>query len=52
MLLEHGHVWSEAHLDFGFRIPAVRATEPQVVINGNTALALGVMASGMEICAM
>ena len=52
MLLEHGHAWAEEHLDFGFRIPAVRATEPQIVINGNTALALGVMASGMEICAM
>ena len=28
------------------------ATEPQIVVNGNTALALGVLASGMEICAM
>ena len=27
-------------------------TEPQIVVNGNTALALGVLASGMEICAM
>ncbi|MBI2753099.1 MAG: 2-oxoacid:acceptor oxidoreductase subunit alpha [Betaproteobacteria bacterium] len=51
-LLEAGHAWAEAHLDFRFRIPAVRATEPQVVVNGNTALALGVLASGMEICAM
>ena len=32
--------------------PAVRSTEPQIVVNGNTALALGVLASGMEICAM
>jgi 2-oxoglutarate ferredoxin oxidoreductase subunit alpha len=30
----------------------VKATEPQIVVNGNTALALGVLASGMEICAM
>jgi len=51
-LLEAGHAWAEANLDFRFRIPAVRATEPQIVINGNTALALGVLASGMEICAM
>ena len=29
-----------------------RATEPQVVINGNTALALGILASGMDVCAM
>jgi 2-oxoglutarate ferredoxin oxidoreductase subunit alpha len=51
-LLEAGAAWSEANLDFGFRIPATRPKEPQVVMNGNTALALGVVASGMEICAM
>jgi 2-oxoglutarate ferredoxin oxidoreductase subunit alpha len=52
MLLEAGHQWAQANLDFAFRIPAVRASEPQIVVNGNTALALGVLASGMEICAM
>jgi 2-oxoglutarate/2-oxoacid ferredoxin oxidoreductase subunit alpha len=51
-LLEAGYEWAEAYLDFKFRIPAARATQPQVVVNGNTALALGVLASGMEICAM
>ncbi len=52
LLLEAGYKWAEADLDFKFRIPAVRATEPQIVVNGNTALALGILASGMEICAM
>jgi 2-oxoglutarate ferredoxin oxidoreductase subunit alpha len=51
-LLEAGAAWAEANLDFKFRIPATRAKEPQIVINGNTSLALGVLASGMEICAM
>jgi 2-oxoglutarate ferredoxin oxidoreductase subunit alpha len=51
-LLEAGHAWAEQNLDFGFRVPAVRATEPQLVINGNTAIALGIVASGMDICAM
>jgi 2-oxoglutarate ferredoxin oxidoreductase subunit alpha len=51
-LLEAGWAWAEAHFDFRFRIPAVRAKEPQIVVNGNTALALGILASGMEICAM
>ena len=51
-LLEAGHRWAGAHLDISYRIPAVRSTEPQIVVNGNTALALGVLASGMEICAM
>jgi len=51
-LLQAGHRWAAANLDFCYRIPAVRSTEPQIVVNGNTALALGVLASGMEICAM
>jgi len=51
-LLEAGHAWAEANFNFQFSIPAERAREPQVVVNGNTALALGVLASGMEICAM
>ena len=51
-LLEAGHAWAEANLDFKFEIPAERVSEPQIVINGNTALALGALASGMEICAM
>jgi 2-oxoglutarate ferredoxin oxidoreductase subunit alpha len=51
-LLEAGHAWAERNLDFGFRVPAVRATEPQLVINGNSAIALGVVASGMDVCAM
>jgi 2-oxoglutarate ferredoxin oxidoreductase subunit alpha len=51
-LLEGGHAWAKEHLDFCYIIPGVRSTEPQIVVNGNTALALGVLASGMEICAM
>jgi 2-oxoglutarate ferredoxin oxidoreductase subunit alpha len=51
-LLEAGFAWAEANLEFKYRIPAVRSKEPQIVVNGNTALALGVLASGMEICAM
>ena len=51
-LLEAGFDWAEQHLDSKFRIPAGRPSEPQVIINGNTALALGILASGMEICAM
>jgi len=51
-LLEAGHQWAESHLDFKYRIPAVRAHQAQIVVNGNTALALGIMASGMDVCAM
>ena len=51
-LLEAGHAWAENNLDFRFSIPATPGREPQIVVNGNTALALGVIASGIEICAM
>jgi 2-oxoglutarate ferredoxin oxidoreductase subunit alpha len=51
-LLEAGWAWAEENLDFKYRVPAVRATEPQVVINGNSALTLGILASGMDVCAM
>ncbi len=51
-LLEAGFAWAEKTLDFKFRIPAAKVTEAQVVVSGNTAIALGVLASGMDICAM
>jgi 2-oxoglutarate/2-oxoacid ferredoxin oxidoreductase subunit alpha len=51
-LMEAGHAWGEANLDFKYEIPAEKAKVPQIVVNGNTAIALGVLASGMDICAM
>ena len=51
-LLKAGYEWAEANLDLKFTIASSRPREPQIVVNGNTALALGVVASGMEVCAM
>ena len=51
-LLEAGWTWAERNLDLKYEIPATRAAQAQMVVNGNTALALGIIASGMEICAM
>jgi 2-oxoglutarate ferredoxin oxidoreductase subunit alpha len=51
-LLEAGHAWAEERLDFKYRVPPAHFPEPQIVINGNQALGLGVMAAGMEVCAM
>ena len=48
-LLEAGWTWAEDNLDFKYSVPAVKASEAQVVINGNTAVALGILASGMDI---
>jgi len=52
ILLDAGYEWAETNLDFKFDVPAVAAEEHRVVMNGNQALALGIMASGMEMCAM
>ncbi len=51
-LLEAGFSWAEENLEFKYEIPVKRPTEPYIVVNGNTAIALGVLASGMDICAM
>jgi len=51
-LYEAGAAWGEATLDIKYRIPAQRSKQAQIVVNGNTAIALGVIASGMDICAM
>ncbi|MBS1270196.1 MAG: 2-oxoglutarate oxidoreductase subunit KorA [Gammaproteobacteria bacterium] len=51
-LLEAGYEWVGENIDFEFEIPYIKRKETQIVVSGNTALALGVMASGMEICAM
>ena len=51
-LLEAGYEWAEQNLDIRFEIPPSGVKEPQVVTNGNIAVALGIVASGMEVCAM
>ena len=51
-LLEAGREWAGANLDLLFSIPASRVETAQVVMNGNSALALGAVAAGIEVCAM
>ncbi len=51
-LFEAGYNWAREHLDIRFEIPSRELAETQVVVNGNTAVALGIVASGMEVCAM
>ena len=52
VLLEAGYAWATENLDFRFSIPAKPTKDAQIATNGNTALALGVMASGMDLCSM
>ncbi|MDH3640459.1 MAG: 2-oxoacid:acceptor oxidoreductase subunit alpha [Gammaproteobacteria bacterium] len=51
-LLDAGYQWARENLDLRFYIPGSPTKKTQIVVNGNTALALGIMASGMEVCAM
>jgi len=51
-LLDDGYRWGMENLEQRFSVPAQRSTQPQVVMNGNQAMALGVMAAGIEVCSM
>jgi 2-oxoglutarate/2-oxoacid ferredoxin oxidoreductase subunit alpha len=51
-LLDLGVAWAESHLDFRFEIPPMSSLEPRVVMNGNQAIAMGSIASGMDLIAM
>lgn len=51
-LLNAGHEWAAANLDFQFEIPAGQSPGELVVMNGNEALSFGIMAAGIELCSM
>lgn len=51
-LLDAGYKWAQENLDITFDVPPTGETEPKVVVNGNIAVGMGIMASGMEVCAM
>ena len=51
-LVQAGFDWAREHAPFRYRVPVKPSTEPMVVMNGNQAVALGVMAAGIEVCAM
>jgi 2-oxoglutarate ferredoxin oxidoreductase subunit alpha len=51
-LLDDGYAWGLQNLEQRFTVPAEKATQSLVVMNGNQAMALGVMAAGIEVCSM
>lgn len=51
-LLELGYHWAEDNIDFRVEIPTHPSEKPLVVMNGNEAVGMGCIASGMELCAM
>jgi len=51
-LVDLGYRWARENLDFRYEVPTSVAERPMVVMNGNEAIALGAIASGMELAAM
>ncbi|MEX1187006.1 MAG: 2-oxoacid:acceptor oxidoreductase subunit alpha [Gemmatimonadaceae bacterium] len=51
-LMRLGYDWAAANLDFRVEIPTNPPQQALVVMNGNEALGMGALASGMELCAM
>ncbi|MHC4852156.1 MAG: 2-oxoacid:acceptor oxidoreductase subunit alpha [Planctomycetota bacterium] len=51
-LVREGYAFAKENIDFQVDIPRKPGDEPLVVMNGNQAIGLGVMASGMDVVAM
>jgi 2-oxoglutarate ferredoxin oxidoreductase subunit alpha len=51
-LLRAGAEFALENLTYAFEIPPMEVKQPRVVMNGNQAIGLGVMAAGMEVLAM
>ena len=47
-----GYQYGSAHLEQRFEIQALPTEVPKVAMNGNTALALGAVSAGFEMCSM
>jgi 2-oxoglutarate ferredoxin oxidoreductase subunit alpha len=51
-LLRAGFNWGQNGITLNYEIPSMHVSSDQVVMNGNEALSLGIMASGIELCSM
>ena len=51
-LLADGYDWAFNNVERRFHVPAQKSDIPTVVMNGNQAAALGIMAAGIEVCSM
>jgi 2-oxoglutarate ferredoxin oxidoreductase subunit alpha len=51
-LVRSGYEWAERNVAQRYAIAVVKSDRPTVVMNGNQALALGVLAAGIEVCSM
>ena len=51
-LVREGQAFARSHIDLTVEVPQQPSDKPLVVMNGNQAVGLGIMASGMEVVAM
>ena len=51
-LFAAGYTWALGNVEHRFRVPARKITQPTVIMNGNQALATGIIAAGIEMCSM
>jgi 2-oxoglutarate ferredoxin oxidoreductase subunit alpha len=51
-LLNSGYKWAGENLELHYTIPCKPSNQEFVVMNGNEAVSLGVMAAGIEVCSM
>jgi len=51
-LMNAGYEWAEKNLKLKYEIPAMETDEELVVMNGNEAVGIGVLAAGIEVCSM
>lgn len=51
-LVRLGYAWAAEHLDIRVDVPPRADDRRMVVMNGNEAIGMGAIASGMELCAM
>ena len=51
-LMRDGYAWARKNLALHFSMKPMSEPEPKIVVNGNIAIALGIMAAGIEVCSM
>ncbi|MBO0340598.1 MAG: 2-oxoacid:acceptor oxidoreductase subunit alpha [Bacteroidota bacterium] len=51
-LLHAGYDWARENLPFRYEVTPMDVDNDMVVMNGNEALSMGIMASGIELCSM
>jgi len=51
-LLEAGYAWGLQYFDERLEVPSQQGDRAMVVMNGNSAVAMGAMAAGIEVCSM